>query len=54
MSLRPAPTPQQRAGQVLGRLSELFEIGRQAGTNRPGLGEGEQRAHGMVTSWMAL
>lgn len=52
MSLRPASTPQQRAGQVLGRLAELFEIGRQAGTNRPGLGEGEQRAHDLVASWM--
>ena len=53
MSLQPASTPQQRAGQVLGRLAELFEIGRQAGTNRPGLGEGEQRAHDLVASWMA-
>ncbi len=53
MSLQPASTPQQRAGQVLGRLAELFEIGRQAGTNRPGLGEGEQRAHDLVGSWMA-
>jgi hydantoinase/carbamoylase family amidase len=52
VSLRPASTPQQRAGQVLGRLAELFEIGRQAGTNRPGLGEGEQRAHDLVASWM--
>ncbi|MFL6049101.1 MAG: Zn-dependent hydrolase, partial [Gaiellales bacterium] len=48
-----ASTPQQRAGKVLGRLAELFEIGRQAGTNRPGLGEGEQRAHDLVASWMA-
>jgi hydantoinase/carbamoylase family amidase len=38
---------------VLRRLAELFEIGRQAGTNRPGLGEGEQRAHDLVASWMA-
>ena len=53
MSLQPASTPQQRAGQVLGRLAELFEIGRQAGTNRPGLGEGEQRAHDLVATWMA-
>ena len=53
MSLQPASTPQQRAGQVLGRLAELFEIGHQAGTNRPGLGEGEQRAHDLVASWMA-
>ena len=53
MSLQPATTPQQRAGQVLGRLAELFEIGRQAGTNRAGLGEGEQRAHDLVASWMA-
>ena len=52
MSLQPASAPQQRAGQVLGRLGELFEIGRRAGTNRPGLGEGEQRAHDLVASWM--
>jgi len=53
VSLQPATTPQQRARRVLGRLAELFEIGRQAGTNRPGLGEGEQRAHDLVASWMA-
>jgi allantoate deiminase len=53
VSLQPASTPQQRADQVLGRLAELFEIGREAGTNRPGLGEGEQRAHDLVASWMA-
>ena len=53
MSLQPASTPQRRAGQVLRRLAKLFEIGRQAGTNRPGLGEGEQRAHDLVASWMA-
>ena len=53
MSLQPASTPQQRAGQVLVRLAELFEIGRQAGTNRPGLDEGEQRAHDLAASWMA-
>jgi hydantoinase/carbamoylase family amidase len=53
VSLQPASTPQRRAGQVLRRLAELFEIGRQAGTNRPGLGEGEQRAHDLVASWMA-
>jgi hypothetical protein len=35
VSLQPASTSQQRAGQVLVRLAELFEIGRQAGTNRP-------------------
>ena len=54
MSLQPASTPQQRAGRVLGRLAELFEIGRQAGTNRPGLGEGEQRAHDLVASCAAV
>ena len=53
MSLQPASTPQQRAGQVLVRLAELFEIGRQAGTNRPGLDEGEQRAHDLAASWKA-
>ena len=34
------------------RLDRLFEIGRAAGTNRPGLGEGEQAAFDLVAGWM--
>jgi hydantoinase/carbamoylase family amidase len=41
-----------RAGRVCERLDRLFEIGRAAGTNRPGLGEGEQRAFDLVAGWM--
>jgi hydantoinase/carbamoylase family amidase len=41
-----------RAERILRRLDELFEIGRAAGTNRPGLGEGEQRAFGCAQEWM--
>ncbi len=41
-----------RAARILARLDSLFEIGRAAGTNRPGLGEGEQRAHDLVAGWM--
>jgi allantoate deiminase len=37
---------------MLDRLDTLFEIGRAAGTNRPGLGAGEQRAHELVAGWM--
>jgi hydantoinase/carbamoylase family amidase len=37
---------------VLDRLGRLAEIGRAAGANRPGLGEGEQRAHDLVAQWM--
>jgi allantoate deiminase len=43
----------ERASRLLERLDALFEIGRSAGTNRPGLGEGEQRAFEMVEDWMA-
>jgi hydantoinase/carbamoylase family amidase len=42
----------ERAEVVVARLGELFEIDRAAGTNRPGLGPGEQRAHDMVAGWM--
>ena len=42
----------ERAEVVVARLGELFEIDRAAGTNRPGLGSGEQRAHDMVAGWM--
>jgi allantoate deiminase len=45
-------SPEERVVRILERLDELFEIGRDAGTNRPGLGEGEQRAHDLVAGWM--
>ena len=45
-------TAQERAARIVGRLDALFEIGRAAGTNRPGLGAGEQRAHDLVAGWM--
>jgi allantoate deiminase len=38
--------------RVLERLDELFGIGRSAGTNRPGLGAGEQRAFERAAAWM--
>ncbi len=41
-----------RAARILARLDTLFEIGRAEGTNRPGLGEGEQRAYEQVAAWM--
>jgi hydantoinase/carbamoylase family amidase len=46
------PTQVDRAGRVCDRLDRLFEIGRAAGTNRPGLGDGEQRAFDLVAGWM--
>src|SRR5579862_9671096 len=42
-----------RTHLVLARLTELAGIGRAAGTNRAGLGEGEKRAHDLVAGWMA-
>ena len=45
-------TPDERAARIIERLDALFDIGRDAGTNRPGLGEGEQRAHELVAGWM--
>ena len=45
-------SPEWRAERILARLDTLFEIGRAAGTNRPGLGEGEQRAFELVAGWM--
>ena len=45
-------SPNERAARIIERLDRLFEIGRDAGTNRPGLGEGEQRAHDLVAGWM--
>jgi hydantoinase/carbamoylase family amidase len=47
-----AASPEWRAGRILERLDTLFEIGRAAGTNRPGFGAGEQRAHELVGGWM--
>ena len=41
-----------RAERIVRRLDALFEIDRAAGTNRPGLGSGEQRAHDLVAGWM--
>ena len=41
-----------RAERIVGRLDTLFQIGRAAGTNRPGLGPGEQEAHDLVAGWM--
>ena len=41
-----------RAARILERLDTLFEIDRAAGTNRPGLGEGEQRAFDHTRAWM--
>jgi hypothetical protein len=38
--------------RILERLDTLYEIGRAAGTNRPGLGAGEERAHELVAGWM--
>ncbi len=45
-------TARDRAARIIERLDTLFEIGRDAGTNRPGLGEGEHRAHELVAGWM--
>ncbi len=47
-----AATPEWRARRILDRLDTLFEIGMAAGTNRPGLGPGEERAHELVAGWM--
>ena len=44
--------PEVRARRILERLDVLFEIGRAAGTNREGLGPGEQRAFELVAGWM--
>ena len=49
----PIASPAGRTELVLARLAELADIGRAAGTNRPGLGAGEQRAHDLVAGWMA-
>jgi allantoate deiminase len=45
-------TAEARAARILSRLDTLFEIGRAAGTNRPGLGPGEQQAYEQVAAWM--
>jgi len=47
-----AVAPPARADAVVARLMELFAIDHAAGTNRPGLGAGEQRAHEIVAGWM--
>ena len=50
-----APAIASHAGRtdlVLARLAELADIGRAEGTNRPGLADGEQRAHDKVAGWM--
>ncbi len=44
--------PDARATRLRARLDALFEIGRAAGTNRLGLGPGEQRAFELVGGWM--
>ena len=41
-----------RAARIRQRLDTLFEIDRHTGTNRPGLGAGEQRAYEQVAAWM--
>jgi allantoate deiminase len=41
-----------RADRLLERLDTLFDIGRDAGTNRDGLGPGEQAAFDLVGGWM--
>jgi allantoate deiminase len=41
-----------RADRLLERLDTLFQIGRAAGTNRDGLGSGEQQAFDIVQGWM--
>ncbi len=48
----PIATPEWRAERILERLDTLFEIGRAAGANRPGLGAGEQQAFELVAGWM--
>lgn len=50
-----AALPASSAGRtdlVLARLAQLADIGRARGTNRPGLGEGEQRAQDLMAGWM--
>jgi hydantoinase/carbamoylase family amidase len=42
----------RRAARIRARLDTLFEIDRAEGTNRPGLGAGEQRAFELVGGWM--
>jgi allantoate deiminase len=47
-----SPDAGARAARIRARLDTLFEIGRAAGTNRPGLGAGEQQAFELVRGWM--
>jgi allantoate deiminase len=46
------PDAEGRAVRIRTRLDTLFEIGRAAGSNRPGLGPGEQQAFELVRGWM--
>jgi allantoate deiminase len=46
------PDAEERAARIRARIDTLFEIGRGAGTNRPGLGQGEQQAFERVRGWM--
>ena len=46
------PAAGARATRILERLDALWEIDRAAGTNRPGLGDGEQRAYDLARGWM--
>src|SRR3954453_9872341 len=45
-------TRAMRAARILERLGALYAIDRAAGTNRPRLGAGGQRAFDMVAGWM--
>jgi allantoate deiminase len=47
-----SPHAEERASRIRARIDTLFEIGRAAGTNRPGLGQGEQQAFELVRGWM--
>jgi hydantoinase/carbamoylase family amidase len=44
--------PQTAAVRIVERVDELFAIGRAAGTNRPGLGAGEEEAFRLARRWM--
>jgi hydantoinase/carbamoylase family amidase len=52
MTDRPDRQTAARAERILERLDTLFAIGHAAGTNRPGLGAGEQEAFDLVQRWM--
>lgn len=44
--------PRTGAARIVERVDELFAIGRAAGTNRPGLGAGEEEAFRRARGWM--